>query len=291
MDNILNLDNGKVIRFTCMSAREVFLKHHSLSNIKVKKNDEGEIIKLIVDDQIYENGSILQLKLYDSHVRPFKINYIKKSKHDNMYVLYSSVLTKATKWVMPMLRITNETQANMRYSTNFINCYVGTKEEGYLDNIYLVYRYSGDLLYKQFEEQLKNHDLFERMIDIDKHHIMYIFNMTLKDKQNFEKFKQGKYSKFTDEYKKKILDFVINFDLISEDTLKSTITYGILYRTDKQIKEVYNLIGDTEVDIKKEKLEVLSIPDEMKEVYTGDIEIPDMGINYINQDENFKEEL
>lgn len=274
MDTVVELEGGRSIRYTAMNAREVFLRHHSLHDVKLKKDGKKNINGIKIEELIVKVGDIIMVRLFDKHLRPFKIKAIKKSSNQNMYILYSTILTKSSRWVMPMLRRTNETQTTMKYNSNFINCYVGTKEEGYLDNIYLVYRYSGDPEYQKFEYSLERHELFDRRIDIDKYHVMYIFNMTSEMKNNFQKFKQGLYSKFTEDYKKKVLQFIINPALVKESDIPTTITYGVLYKTDEQLKRIEKQIGNHSVNIKGENLELYSIPIEEEEVYNGDIEIP-----------------
>jgi hypothetical protein len=274
MDTIVEMEGSSNLRITALSAREVFLRHHALHDVKVKKGEKGEIEAIKIEDIVYGIGDVIAIRLFDKKIRPFKIQKIKKSKQDKMYTFYSTTLTKASRWVMPMLRVNGETQTSMKYHSHFINCYVGTKGEGYMDKIYLVYRYSGDLEYQKFEQQLKRHELFENWIDIDKHHVMYVFNMTAEMRINFTKFMNGAYSKFSESYKNKILNFVVNPAMVKESDIPKTITYGVLYKTDEQLKRVEEQIGKHGVDIKKEGLELLSKPDEAEEVYTGDIEIP-----------------
>jgi hypothetical protein len=274
METKVELESGDKLTFTSISSREVFVKHHTLSDVREKLDSDGNIIGLKIDDLVIYTGDVIPLRLFDKYTRPFKVKIIKRSRRKHMYALYSTKLTKASRWILPMIRLTNETQTSMKFGSHFVNCYVGTKEEGYLNNIYVLYRYSGDLTFAKFEDKLFKHDLYERRIDVDDHHVLYVFKMTKNDMYNYELFKKGKYSKFTDDYKKKILKFSINPAMVSEEDIPETSTYGILYKTDKQIEELKNVLGnDITVDIKKEDLELYSIPNEDEEVYTGDIEI------------------
>ncbi len=268
-ENIIELDTGKILKLTGMSAREVILRHDSLSIIKVKKNDNKEITAIKIDDFTITIGQIINIKLIDKNIRPFKINHIKE-KSDTSYTLFATTLTKASRWIMPMIRVKDETQTSMKYSSYFVNCYVGTIDQGYTNEIYLVYRFSGDIEYRDFEEKLKIHPQFSRMIELDHHHTMYVFNMTMDNEINFKKFINGEYSKFTDDYKKKILSFVINPAITSEDDMKKTITYGVLYKTNTQKKRIESFIGTS----LSEKAEFYGIPIESEEIYNLDLEIP-----------------
>lgn len=270
MDNIVQLEGGKTLHLTSNSAREVCLRHSSLSTVKEEKDVDGNIIGLTIDDYHITLEGILNIKMFDSKSQPFKVFKIKKSvKKSNTYLLYSTMLTKASRWIVPMIRRKSETQTSMKFNSYFVNCYVGTEGEGYMNKIYLIYRYSGNLDYKAFEEELQNHKKYENMIDLDHQHVMYVFNMNKEDKFNFNNFKKGKYSEFTETYKHKILNFIINPALTPESEVADTITYGVLYKTDKQRGRIEDLVGQKLYPSE----EFYSVPNEHEEIYNGSIEI------------------
>jgi hypothetical protein len=269
MKNIVKLETGKDLLITSHSSRELILQHHILSEVKLQTNKKNEIVSLSVDDFEIKKGTILNIKLFNNNVVPFKVLHIIKSKC-NSYSLLSTKITKATRFIMPMLRIKDESYQNMKYKTHLINCYVGTKEEGYMPEIHLVYRFSGTKEYKIFEEKLQSHELFDRMTDIDKYHVMYTFSMTKDQMKIFELFKNGKYSKFPNDYKTKVLNFVIDHsEHMTEDYIRKTVTYGALYKSVLQKQRIENLIKQP---LPKD-LEYFSIPIEDEEVYDGSIEI------------------
>jgi hypothetical protein len=271
MDNIVKLDEGRNLKITSMSAREVILKYHTLSDIEIRKGWDGIIDYLKIDNYEIKKDGVINIKLVDNQKRPFKVSSITRHPNaQNSFVLNSTTLTKASRFIMPMLRTDTQTQTSMKYNEHFVNCYVGTEGEGYMNQIYLVYRFGGDLHYQKFEEELKRHPKFDRVIDPDHHHVIYVFNMSMEDKIEFEKFKEGKYSEFSNKYKKQILKFNINPAKYDEETMKETIVYGVLHKTNTQKRRIEKLIGET-LD---EDLEYLSTPEESEEIYTGDIEIP-----------------
>ena len=269
METHVKLDSGKVLRFNSISAREVILKYHTLSNVEEQVNENGDIIKVDIDDFSVGVKNNLNIKMFSNIPSIFKPLYIKRSVRGNGYVLNSTRLTKASRFILPMLGNNETNMYNIRYDSNYVNCYVGTKEEGYMNNIYLVYRFSGTQEYRLFEETLKLHPKFDTMIDIDSQHVMYVFNMDEEDKENFEYFKLGKYSKFTNKYKKKILNFIEDPFSVNENNVKGTLIYGVIYKTNSQKLRIENQIGQSI----SSDLEYYSLPDEKDEVYTGDIEI------------------
>jgi hypothetical protein len=270
MKNEVKLETGKVLNLTSKSSREVLLSHHSLSTIDIKSN-KRIISEITIDDYSVKVGDVLQIKIFSSNIMPFKVNYIVKL-NDNQYSLLATKLTTACRFVMPMLRDMKQTYTSMKYKSHLVNCYVGTKDEGYMPKIYLVYRFSTSREYGVFEESLKKHELYRDTVDLDRYHVMYIFDMNEEQQKIFELFKTGKYSHFPENYKKQIINFVVNpADAPTDTDKKTTVTYGTLYRTDLQKDRIQNLIGNTKLP---RDAEYFSVPDEINEVYTGDIEIP-----------------
>ena len=196
MESVVELDTGKRLILNAVSAREVDIRHNSLTHVDYKTNENGDILSITFDNYTISIGDVIYIKLNGVKNKPFKVLYIKKSIRDNIYLFYSTNLTKASRWIMPMLRTDNQTQTSMKYRSNFVNCYVGTEDEGYMDSIYLVYRFSGSVEFTQFEQELKSHIKFSKSIDLDHQHTMYIFDMNEEDKLNFNRFKIFKKSTF-----------------------------------------------------------------------------------------------
>lgn len=260
------LESEGEVRFVMNNIRNVTLHYHLLSSIKEDKNENNEIVSVTIGDRKFSLGDIIKINAIKNREIPFKINKIEKGI---TYTFYSSVLTKASRLIFPMLKVTKENKDYFRYKENFINCYVGTIDTGYMDSIYLVYRFIPTAEYLKFEKNLQKHPLYDRTIDLDNYHVMYVFNMTDRQKKIFELFKKGKYSKFPDDYKKTVLSFNIGNQLLSTEDIYRTITYGILYKTKLQKKRI-----EDKIDLKlSEKQEYYSIPIEKEEVYNGDIEI------------------
>lgn len=271
METVVELETGRFLRFTSISAREVIIRHHPLSTVKENYDTDGNIISLIIDGFEIKQNVPFSVKLFTKKEQLFKPIYIQKSKREATYALFSTKLTKASTWILPMLRLTNETRTSMKFNSYFVNCYIGTSDVGYMEEICLVYRFSGDTEYKLFEDSLINHELFSRTVDLDHHHTMYIFNIPVEFKKDFYKFIEGRYSEFSQPYKNKILNFVVNPAITNREDLEKTLWYGVLYKTDKRKKDLLDQIGSVTVAI--DDLEYFSIPEESNEVYNGDIEI------------------
>ena len=271
MINQVKLESGKVLYLKGESSREVKLTHDEYSLVSGEE-ENGKITKVNVDEWSVEVGQIIQLKLpIGKEQTSFKINHIKRTGPAS-YSLLSTVLTKADRWILPMIRDKNQTKTSMKHNTHFVNCYVGTKDEGYSNTIDLVYRYHGEVGYAKFEEGLKAHKQFREVKDLDRSHVMYRFDMTPEQIKIFELFKEGKYSKFPENYKKQVMSFSINpAEFPTKEKREGTVTYGTMYKTEKQKGKIEELVGQS---ISKDE-EYFSIPKESEELYTGDIEVPD----------------
>lgn len=253
-----------------ISSREIIVQVPNFITIKPEKTSKGNITKITVDDFVIELGTILYLNSPTTYGKiPFKVNYIEIDS--GRYHLLCTKLTKTSKYLLPLLYQKNvfESRTSMLWETNFINCYTGTREEGYMKHLYAIYRFSGDTRYTTFEGKLMKHSYFSRKIDLDKYHVMYVFEIPQNELYEYYCFISGNYSKFSEEYKHKILKFSINPAVTPVSTVPSHPLYGVLYKTEKrrlQVEEYVNckLPEDAELD---------SIPSELDETYFGDIEI------------------
>ena len=272
MDTIIKLNEKESLIFKAISSREVSVQVPNLITIKTQKDSKNQVISLTIDDFIIELGKILYLNSPTVYGKiPFKVNYIELNESTKKYSLLCTKLTKTSKYLMPLLYQKNvfESRTSMLWETNFINCYTGTREEGYMKHLYVVYRFSGDTHYTTFESKLLKHPYFTRRIDVDKYHVMYVFTISQLELYEYHCFISGKYSRFSEEYKHKIIKFCINPAVTPMSTIPDTPLWGVLYKTEKRRKQVEDY-----VDCKlPEDAELESIPYEHEETYFGDIEI------------------
>lgn len=164
------------------------------------KNENGIITNLDYNGcySIKENSNITINK------NKYKIQKITR-KSDGYYLYMHESITKSTTFIMPFL---GGIRSYYRYNNEFVNCYIGTETDGeYGNRIYLLYRYSGDVAYAEFEAKIKNHPYFEDMYDPDKYHSMYIFSIPTDFVDDIYSIISGNYSKITNDSKERILKF------------------------------------------------------------------------------------
>lgn len=117
---------------------------------------------------------------------------------------------------------------NMLPKSMFVNAFIGdeTIEDSYNNCIFLLYKFSGDPVYLDFEKSfLMSHPNFVHCYEPDKYHTMYVFTIADEYIIEYDKFLKGKYSTFSDTYKKHILKF--------HDKEPNSLLEDILYKREK----------------------------------------------------------
>ena len=86
-----------------------------------------------------------------------------------------------------------------------LNCFVSTEKRDKC--IALLYRWSSDPLFLDFEQSIKKLKAYKKTYDISSEYILFEFNVIEKYNKIYNQFINGEYSKFTKDYKFKILNF------------------------------------------------------------------------------------
>ena len=162
-------------------------------------------------------------------------------------------LTKSVTYILPMLGY------SIKEFVNIVNCYIA--DEGkpqYTNHIFLLHKFDGrsNADYLSYEETLVEHEHFEELYDPDRSHVMFIFRVPEYFQREYDLFKMGKYSKFNDDYKKHILNFL-------GPKYKTSKTRQVLYKSKKLKKDMENRLG---VNL-TENMELSSVPNLEQETY------------------------
>lgn len=136
--------------------------------------------------------------------RPYLINLIEevKGRRHISYKLSMAKRTKSSLFILPML---GEERRMFFWDDLLINCFIGNGDDK--NCIFLLYRFSSDAIFLEFEQALTKFSTFKRREDPGPEYVMFVFDVPKKDMRNYRKFVNGKYSTFTGKYKQKILDF------------------------------------------------------------------------------------
>jgi len=170
------------------------------------------------------------------------------------------MLNKSYTYLLPML----STKIDV-VKQNLVNAYIGADDySGYDNHIFLLYRYVGNPRFIEYEDYLENTISFVAKYDPDKFHVMFIFDVPEKYQEDYKRFRMGKYSKFSNEYK--ILIF--KFHKIIDENHKVA---KVLYRHPDLRDEIEERL-DT---ILPEESELSSVPDLEIEMYTEEMKVND----------------
>lgn len=198
--NPIKLSNGKTMKITVLNAVQLHLDASSIAFLSSKKNEDGDIISISFEDKLtIEKGESFSFKL--GSVRTvYQVEYMIIEKKDKSVIVYTSLPTKTSKFLLPVLE---KTKDQLKIDSYFVNAYLDPTHEF----ICLKYRYTGSPLYKEFEKYMITDPLCISHLEHGKYHVVYIFKIPLKFNEDVVSFVEGKYSKFSKALKGRIKKF------------------------------------------------------------------------------------
>ena len=196
-------------------------------------------------------GTTLKIKKFKYKVNIIEEILVKTTKY---YRVHIAKKTKASTFIMPMLSGNRELYF---WNKLFVNAFIKTEEDN--DCIALLYRWSSNPLYIKFEKALSKFKNFRRRYDPNPDYVMFVFDIPKKHIRNYDRFINGKYSKFSKSYKFDILEF---HDADIEDEIGQ-----ILFKSEKRRKAMEKKF-DVNFPIESELLSIIDID---KETYNPEI--------------------
>ena len=113
--------------------------------------------------------------------------------------------TKSYSYILPMLHDVYRMKMSL---SQLSNVYIEDEEYPFLNShIFLLYEFTADTWFLDFEEDVKESENWELTKDKDKFHVMMVFKVPEKYKEDYKMFKDSKYSKMSSEYKEIIKQF------------------------------------------------------------------------------------
>ena len=194
---IYKFKNGKHIQYELINARQASLKTNGILTHTKLRSGINSIIGENIEYKLNLEDTI-ELDFGDKKI-PFNVQHI--SFKNGAYTISCEKRTKASYFLLPMLGMD---ESWFKWNTYFINAKIDSSSPKL---IHLVYRYSNTDVYREFEDKLKRHTLFFKAEDIDPYTVVYSFIIREEHRYIVDEFKNGKYSKFKNDYKKKILKF------------------------------------------------------------------------------------
>lgn len=235
--------------FRPVDPRTVLLENDSYLE---DRDTNGDIIRL------YKQNSNIEIKtgtVVKQIRNSYKVNVITRGSAGNRipcYYLKCALQNTSSVFLVPLLGFK---KSQLFWESNFVNAFMGTPEKDIC--IALLYRFSGAQKFVKFEAWIKSQPEFHQALDVDKHHVLYVFNVPSVGKNAYTMIRAGRYSELDDIWKLLILSFH-GFD-------RDGRTGQILYKDERLKKEL-----ELKFDIEIGDAELHSIPDSKYEIFNSD---------------------
>ena len=158
------------------------------------------------------------------------------------------IWTKSSTFILPMLdyQITEMYEKRSKEKT-FINCYIGDLSENRkdtIDNILLLFEWNKSTAYENLIDRFKKNKNYLYSYNPNEINIldMHVFCVPDQYAADFKIFKAGKYSKFSSNFKRKILESLIE-DKDTKETVKKNETFKILLKKPERKVYIEKMIG------------------------------------------------
>tara|TARA_R110002126_G_scaffold47605_5_gene133369 strand:+ start:5033 stop:5824 length:792 start_codon:yes stop_codon:yes gene_type:complete len=200
--------------------------------------------------EVYEKGVLIAIdfdgefavevgKTVAINRQRYKVGKISKimsteGSHMTGYHLHITELNKSSMFVMPLL---GYNRGYYRWNTDFVNCFIGTEDDGSDYTIYLWYKYTASIEMETLEGRLKEHPSFVSQEDVDQYHVLYKFSVPEKYVDDYMLILDGKYSYISEVAKERILDF--------HSSKKDRPLGKILYRDPERRRKIEKELGVT----------------------------------------------
>ena len=219
--------------FIFANARQLIMKPKGAVKTIIDNNKIKEIN--VGDETIVQLGDIIEIKFTGEKIVPFRVNQITLSdENKTIFILNTAPRTKSSIFLLPAF-----TGSSKLFDWNgfYVNTYL------YVDNVqsfddltvYHLYRYSNSTRFSMLEQFMISHQNYVKTIDIDGYHVMYEFKLPDNNTSNMLNFKEGVYSRLTNNLKKRILQFH-NFKQDGD-------LGGVLYKHKTRILKLENMLG------------------------------------------------
>jgi len=161
--------------------------------------ENGKIISLQSPTSSIELGLTLEVQK-----QRYRVNIIEEKiiNGKTIYLLSTAKKTKSSTFLFPML---GGSRSSFFWDRLFMNCFIATDNDSHC--IALLYRWSGDPMFIQFEKTLSEFPNFRKTYDPDTQTVMFVFDIPSDCEEDYTHFIQGGYSKLSTKYKKDILTF------------------------------------------------------------------------------------
>ena len=203
--SIIKLSIGQSLEIEPVNGKCLYLNTSSVAFLNIQK-DKADYITSVSLEGTHE------IKLGDKFsIRVGNVDSIYETmfmaieKSENSIVLFSSIPTRTTIFLLPLL---NKSKGQIKYDSYFINAFIDDDSQ----HISLLYRFTGTETYTKWEQAMMNISSFVTHRDYDPYHVIYVYKIPKEFVDDVNHFKEGKYSLFSKALRQRILKFYGNED-------------------------------------------------------------------------------
>jgi len=194
------LSNMKRFEIQPVDASKLYVDTSSAAFLDIQKDNENHISCISIEGKYdIKVGDKFSIEI-GAVSSVYEIKYMIVEKGQKSILMFSSVPNKTTTFLLPLLGITKN---QLKFDYYFVNAFLNKE----LDHLYLLYRFTGTRIYKDFEQTMWTNPLCVKHVESDKYHVIYIFKIPERFEEDVEHFKNGHYSKFSKTLRQRIMKF------------------------------------------------------------------------------------
>lgn len=198
--SIIKLSPTKLLKIQPVDGKRLYINTSSVAFLNINKDEDGRIESISLEDKyIIKKGDKFSINI-GALESVYEVKYMIVEKNKKSILLFSSIPTKTSTFLLPLLR---KTKKQLKYDSYFVNAFIDDKSE----YISLLYRFTGTEMYKKFEQIMMSDSLFVTHKEYDNYHVLYVFKIPEEFKLDVESLKKGKYSLFSKALRHRIMKF------------------------------------------------------------------------------------
>jgi hypothetical protein len=224
----IKLSPEKTLEIKPIDGKRLKIDTSSVAHLDIKRQD-GHIVSISLEGKHdLTLGDKFSIRI-GTVISVYEIKYMIVEKEGKSILLFTSLPTKVSKFLLPLL---GKSKHQLRHYTYFVNAFLDTN----LKHILLLYRFTGTDMYKTFESEMMSDPLFVKHIEHDTFHVMYKFRIPDKFEDDIHNFIDGKYSLFSKKLKQLIRKFYGGDE--------GSNIMSILNKSEERRKKLEELVGE-----------------------------------------------
>jgi len=140
--NIIKLSNEKTLKVSPVDGRKLYIDTSSVAFLNIQRDENNQLTSISLEGKYtIELGDKFSIRI-GAVESVYEVMYLIVEKEEKSILLFSSIPTKTSTFLLPIL---GKTKRQIRFDTYFVNAYVDSASK----HISVLYRFTGTELYKE----------------------------------------------------------------------------------------------------------------------------------------------